>query len=433
MKRKLYAELIILILLALCAVSACGAAESDTPEEPDYLQIAVDVVREQYPGIDPMDETEYCLFDIAGLSDRSIEFTTKSIQHGGISVDVSTDGKVLKMNVDLEGPSCDNLFDRYWKIHGFFGYWSQDLWVQLDRDKEGLEAGTIDGKVLQATHFPEETSVKIGHEEAQQLAVKATGKPETEVNTCVLVDASPHPVWIMRLLITCDLLIGIDAETGETVFTEEYYVDETPVYAMYSMPETRYEFERKFSGAAPSPTPQPDGKPWFWGMDYVPRDIWEQAEAFMTANRIDPDDSNKLAEEWDRAFGIIDFWPQEYQAFYSLFVNSERIPDIPDPDYLLFPDPEKIPQKEIEAAALRAVLSLADTKTIKDREDRLKASSTLYSDSRRPDREGEKYGKPVWWVWFHEYDEKQQGWSSIAAYAILDEDGNVLTAGLGEI
>ena len=153
----------------------------------------------------------------------------------------------------------------------------------------------------------------------------------------------------------------------------------------------------------------------------------------MTANRIDPDDSNKLAEEWDRAFGIIDFWPQEYQAFYSLFVNSERIPDIPDPDYLLFPDPEKIPQKEIEAAALRAVLSLADTKTIKDREDRLKASSTLYSDSRRPDREGEKYGKPVWWVWFHEYDEKQQDWSSIAAYAILDEDGNVLTAGLGEI
>ena len=87
MKRKLYAELIILILLALCAVSACGAAESDTPEEPDYLQIAVDVVREQYPGIDPIDETEYCLFDIAGLSDRSIEFTTKSIQHGGISVD----------------------------------------------------------------------------------------------------------------------------------------------------------------------------------------------------------------------------------------------------------------------------------------------------------------------------------------------------------
>ena len=104
-----------------------------------------------------------------------------------------------------------------------------------------------------------------------------------------------------------------------------------------------------------------------------------------------------------------------------------------DQDYLLFPDPEKTPQKEIEAAALRAVLSLADTKTIKDREDRLKASSTLYSDSRRPDREGEKYGKPVWWVWFHEYDEKQQDWSSIAAYAILDEDGNVLTAGLGEI
>ena len=431
MKRKLYAALITVIILTLCSMSACGSAERSTPEEPDYLQIAADAVREQYPGIDPMDETEYCLFDIAGLSDRSIEFTTKSIQHGGIFVDVSADGKVLEMNVDLEDPSCDNLFDRYWKIHGYFGHWDQDLWVQLDRDKEGLEAGTIDGKVLQATRFPEETSVKIGHEEAQQLAVQATGKPETEVNTCVLVDASPHPVWIMRLLITCDLLIGIDAETGETVFTEEYYVDETPKYALYSTPETRHEIEKNLSGAAPSPTPQPDGKPWFWGMDFVPRDIWKQAETFMTAQGISPDDSNKLAKEWDRAYGTIDFWPQEYQAFYSLFITSERLPD--HPDYLLFPDPEKKSQKEIETAALSAVLSLPYAETIKGREDRIKASSTLYSDSRNPERKGEKYGKPVWWVWFHEYDDKEQDWSSIAAYAILDENGNVLAAGLGEI
>ena len=433
MKRKLYAALITVIILALCSMSACGSAESSTSEEPDYLQIAADAVQEQYPGIDPMDETEYCLFDIAGLSDRSIEFTTKSIQHGGISVDVSADGNVLEVNVDTEGPSCDNLFERYRDIHGYFGHWDQDLWVQLDRDKEGLDANTIDGKVLQATRFPEETSVKIGHEEAQQLAVKATGQPETEVNTCVLVEASPNPVWIMRLLITCDLVIGIDAETGETVFTEEYYVDETPRYATYTTPEIRHEIERNLTGVSPSPTPQPDGKPWFWGMDFVPQEIWAQADAFMTANGIDPDDSNKLAEEWDRTFGIIDFWPQEYQAFYSLFVDSERLPDLPDPDYLPFPDPEKMSQKEIEAAALSAALSLPDAETINDPENRLKASSTLYSDSRNPEQKGEKYGKPVWWVWFHEYDENEQDWSSIAAYAILDEDGNVLTAGLGEI
>ena len=31
---------------------------------------------------------------------------------------------------------------------------------------------------------------------------------------------------------------GIDAETGETVFTEWYEVDITPHYVMYSLPET---------------------------------------------------------------------------------------------------------------------------------------------------------------------------------------------------
>ena len=35
-----------------------------------------------------------------------------------------------------------------------------------------------------------------------------------------------------------DPVIGIDAETGETVFTETYVVDETPSYVTFSLPET---------------------------------------------------------------------------------------------------------------------------------------------------------------------------------------------------
>jgi hypothetical protein len=99
--------------------------------------------------------------------------------------------------------------------------------------------------VLKATHYPEESSVKIGHEEAQQLGMKAAGKRRVEVNTCVLVDAKPHPVWIMRILGDHDIVIGIDAESGKTVFTEQYIVDETPHYVLYSLPKTWRKLKKK--------------------------------------------------------------------------------------------------------------------------------------------------------------------------------------------
>ena len=83
--------------------------------------------------------------------------------------------------------------------------------------------------------------MKIGKEEAKELALEATGWRTAEVHTCILVDAEPHPVWIMRVIAhegDDDPVIGLDAETGEVVFTEHYIVDETPNYVMYSLPET---------------------------------------------------------------------------------------------------------------------------------------------------------------------------------------------------
>ena len=224
--------------------AACRKAEKEVPEEPDYLQIAADAVRDQYPGPDPLDESEYQA-SVTGLYTRYVNFITKTIQHGNISVVLSQNGEVREITADEEGPSCDNLFDRYWMIHGYFGQWDQETWVQLDRDKAGLKAKSADGKILKATHFPEESSVRIGHEEAQKLGMKASGARRVEVNTCVLVDAKPHPVWIMRILANEDTVIGIDAETGKTVFTEAYTVDETPHYVLYSMPKTWKKLKKK--------------------------------------------------------------------------------------------------------------------------------------------------------------------------------------------
>ena len=224
--------------------AACRKAEEEVPEKPDYLRIAAEAVRDQYPDLDPLDETEYRA-SVMGLYTCYVDFITKTIQHGSISVVLSQDGEVQELTVDEEGPSCDNLFDRYWKIHGYFGQWNQVIWVQLDRDKTGLKAKSADGKILKMTHFPEESSVRIGHEEAQKLGMKAAGTRRAEVNTCVLVDAKPHPVWIMRIIAGEDAVIGIDAETGKTVFTEPFDVDETPHYVLYSMPKTWRKLKKK--------------------------------------------------------------------------------------------------------------------------------------------------------------------------------------------
>ena len=107
--------------------------------------------------------------------------------------------------------------------------------------------------------------------------------------------------------------------------------------------------------------------------------------------------------------------------------------DLKDPDfeYLPFPDPEKKTQEQITAIARDAVRELAGGN--REWADKLKAAATLYNNSRNPDAEGEDYGKPVWWVWFYEWSEEDEDWTVMVAYAILDEDGNVLSAGLGEI
>ncbi len=169
----------------------------------------------------------------------TVYFNSKDIRLGNAYAVVSLDGTVEETEADDQPLDGDNLFSRYWQVYGYFGSWDQSVWVQLGQDMAGLEPHGIDGELLKATRYPEESTVRIGHEEAKELGIRATGKRAAEVNTCVLADADPHPVWIMRILTDepDDPVIGIDAETGETVFREAYKVDYTPHYTLYSMPE----------------------------------------------------------------------------------------------------------------------------------------------------------------------------------------------------
>ena len=206
----------------------------------DAARIAADEIRKIYPDLDMFDGNEYMVTGSTGKR-FTVEFQTRNICHGNISATVEPDGTVSEIYAETEPLTGDNLFQRYRLVYGYYAFWEQDRWIQLEKDMAETEPISVDGKILRATHYPEESSVKITREKARELALQATGWRTAEVHTCVLVDAQPHPVWIIRVIAHDgdeDPVIGLDAETGEVVFTEHYVIDETPGYVMYSLPET---------------------------------------------------------------------------------------------------------------------------------------------------------------------------------------------------
>ena len=203
----------------------------------EVIRLAADGIKKEYPDLDLLNEEKYEQM-ADGLYSWFVNFKAKDIRLGNASAQVSMDGEVTGIEVDTEELNGDNLWSRYWQTYGYFGEWDQSVWVQLSKDMAGMEPESLEAKLLKATTYPEESSVKIQHQQAKELGIKATGKRVAEVNTCTLVGADPHPVWIMRILTdtAADPVVGIDAETGETVFTEYYKVDYTPHYVEFSMP-----------------------------------------------------------------------------------------------------------------------------------------------------------------------------------------------------
>ena len=104
----------------------------------------------------------------------------------------------------------------------------------------------MEGALLRQARFPEESTVRIGREEAESLA---WNKFLGEIDFQVLIDAEPHPVWKF-LLNTWPVkrLIEIDAETGEVVASEMCDTRYMPAYALFSTEKERRALELKELG-----------------------------------------------------------------------------------------------------------------------------------------------------------------------------------------
>ena len=219
----------------------------------DCIPLAAEAIRNTYPELDPADENEFKIapYYYWNRSSPEITFITQNPRHGNASVCFNPDGTVSGTFADLSPLTGRNIFSRYREVYGSEEQWNQTVWVQLGQNMQKLEPEGIESSILKATRYPEESSVKIRHKEAQELGIQAFGKRTAEVFTCVLVDAQPHPVWILNIMTYGSdyAILGIDAETGELVFTEPNVINFTPQYVSYSMPETWRRMELEAGGA----------------------------------------------------------------------------------------------------------------------------------------------------------------------------------------
>ena len=237
--------------MSYIAEAAYEKTRKSVLKQSDMIPLAVKAIRDEYPWLgDPLDENEY--FIPRRLNDADyIEFVSMNPQHGDVDVWFTPDGTVDFVAVDRARLNGDNLFSRYRNAYGYFSDWDQSKWVQLEQDMKELNPELLENKLLKVTHYPEESSVSIQHVQAQELGIKASGKRTANVSSSVLVDARPHPVWIVFVDSSdaCTCVIGIDAETGETVFSLPYITGFTPSYVFYSMPETWRRMELEAGGA----------------------------------------------------------------------------------------------------------------------------------------------------------------------------------------
>ena len=217
----------------------------------EQFDIAKKTIAGQYPELDLLNEAEYEPDGSAYEWGIEVKFRTRNVSHGNVQANVFRSGTVRLIYADREPADGDRLLGRYRDVYGWFGNWEQKIWAQLAKDMEPLEPKFIEGMLLKMGRFPEESTVRIGHEEAQKLALKATGTREAQINTCVLVDSEPHPVWKCRVLVyddASDRVIELDAETGEVIANEPYKVDYTPDYALYSTEKNRRALEMQEIG-----------------------------------------------------------------------------------------------------------------------------------------------------------------------------------------
>lgn len=113
----------------------------------------------------------------------------------------------------------------------------------------------------------------------------------------------------------------------------------------------------------PTPAPQNDGKPWMWGMDFAPKEFWNQLETTMADWGVTFDNIEEKTAEWRKTYADgklsrqTDLWPIECEVMYHTLCCM-------DPDdltsYVPFPKQSGITREQAIEKALPVFRELCD-------------------------------------------------------------------------
>ena len=248
----------IMIRIPEPAVESASAESGQNTEKDSPLARDEEICRAReaiagaYPDLDLLNTAEYGFEGNVYDWGTEVHFLTRNVSHGDVRAAVLTDGTIRLDEADRERAGDVNaLFRRYQSAYGRISRWKQEIWVQLEKEVASMNANgkdpdPVEGALLRQARFPEESTVRIGREEAESLA---WNKFLGEIDFQVLIDAEPHPVWKF-LLNTWPVkrLIEIDAETGEVVASEMCDTRYMPAYALFSTEKERRALELKEPG-----------------------------------------------------------------------------------------------------------------------------------------------------------------------------------------
>ena len=194
--------------------------------------LAAEAIRVE-TGVDvPLDDPEVYSVSAAsmtairdGLLYWDVRFHSHSKEWGSCRATVEDISRVERVKETDVGPiTADNIMTRWQKEYGWLSEWTLERWAEMSRVAADLPAETYEGNLLKETVYIEPREDLLTQLQAEDIAFRAAGLTLAEIDSVVLIDADPHPVWKFCLWKSCGdyvpdtfTLIEIDAATGEVL------------------------------------------------------------------------------------------------------------------------------------------------------------------------------------------------------------------------
>ena len=221
-----------------------------TLSEDEAAKLAADGLTEQTGLTVPlMDPEKYHYFSYKSAEDPvwELHFISHTGEFGNCVILVNdATREVTIRQADVGDVTADNILDRYKAQYGWYGDWDQEIWAKMSQEMKPYSAETTLGTLLKKTEYIQEREGLLTRLQAEEAAFRKMDLRNGDVNCAVLIGASPHPIWKLRLVPYDEtyaetVVVEIDAVTGDLLEWDYYksdHPDLEPPYHMFILHRT---------------------------------------------------------------------------------------------------------------------------------------------------------------------------------------------------